>query len=245
MTVGTRMIGGGYLRAIRAHSSPARGARRSRWTSRLRYGDRQPTLRRGPCTGPEPGRPSLLRSSGRNRSRSRRHREYRRGRPRRKPRCHTSTPAALPGRGPIPSTSRDGDPRAWPRTAPHRARDRTEPGGVRRAAAAGRARRRARSAEARRGHARPVRRRRRDARRDRPLQPVHADRVGTGPRDGRPARDRRGAGAGDPARHGRRRAVARGRNRARHRADGRRRSTAAGVLFGVSPFDALALAARR
>ena len=67
--------------------------------------------------------------------------------------------------------------------------------------------------------------------------------VGARARDGRAARHRCRAAAARSARHGRRRPPARRRHRGGHRADGRGRPLLRGVLFGVSPLDARALAA--
>ena len=97
-----------------------------------------------------------------------------------------------------------------------------------RAASAGRRRgRRVRSAEARRGDAQLVCERRARPGRHRPLQPVHAGRLGSDARDCGQARDRRIPGRDDPADRCGGRATAGRRHRARHRPDRRRRSCAA------------------
>ncbi len=102
--------------------------------------------------------------------------------------------ACSPGRlvaGPRVRRAHRRRPGAGRRSAPDRQQDRCKARDLRAASARRRRRRRVRSAEARRGDAELVRERRARACRHRPLQPVHAGRVGSDARDCGPARDRR------------------------------------------------------
>ena len=100
---------------------------------------------------------------------------------------------------------------------------------------AGGPRRGARSAAARRRDARPLCRGRGHPGGDRPLQPLHAHGRGARAGDGRAARHWCRAAAARDAGHGRRRTPARGRHRGGHRADGRGRSPVAGRAVRRQP----------
>ena len=109
MTVGTRMISGGYLRAIRAPLVAGEWCPAAEdGLQGAGHGDGEPALRRGPCTESEPRRTIDMDAPADRHPipNRRRRRQPRRGRPRARVRCLTSTRATPPGTGPIPSTSR-------------------------------------------------------------------------------------------------------------------------------------------
>ena len=211
MTVGTRMISGGYLRAIRASlvagewcpgpkmdfKSPATAIVNQRFVEV--HAPNQNLVGRSLWISPPDG----------NTLQNRRcRREHHRRRPRDEP-CALRLHLQLRRRMAGSRVRRENDGRAGVRGGFAAAGPRTgsEPSHLRLAASPGVLDAALDQPTAGCGDAQSLRRRRRHARRHRSLQPVHADGLGAGARDGRTAGYRRRASATRPARDGRRRPV--------------------------------------